>query len=193
MVSVLQWAVTYEHIPRYPTTALATAPGSDSVAFSPDGKILATWGAMQEVWPNELVWLWDVAGRRRIATFTVPSGSAARDQPPPAAVELAFSPGGKILAAWGDEERVWLWDVAGRQRIATITSPDTESVVFSPDGSTLAGVGEGKVWLWDVAGRRHTATITSPDTHSFALVAFSPDGKTLATGGEGIGLWQKPE
>src|SRR5918999_470740 len=88
MVSVLQWAVTYEHIPRYPTTALATAPGSDSVAFSPDGKILATWGAMQEVWPNELVWLWDVAGRRRIATFTVPSGSAARDQPPPAAVEL---------------------------------------------------------------------------------------------------------
>src|SRR5262249_8547424 len=57
------------------------------------------------------------------------------------------------------------------------------SVVFSPDGKTLAsGSEDDTLILWDVASRQplgppltgHIATVTS--------VAFSPDGKTLASG-----------
>ncbi|MGX4690710.1 nSTAND1 domain-containing NTPase [Streptomyces sp. JNUCC 63] len=66
-----------------------------------------------------------------------------------------------------------------------------KSVVFSPDGHTLATAGgDGSVRLWDPATGRARATLTG---HSDVVVsvAFSPDGHTLATaGGDGsVRLW----
>jgi WD40 repeat protein len=65
-----------------------------------------------------------------------------------------------------------------------------ESLVFSPDGRTLA-VGDtgGQVGLWDTASGRRTATLD--EGSSVYTVAFSPHGRTLAVGDDGdqVGLW----
>ena len=66
------------------------------------------------------------------------------------------------------------------------------SVVFSPDGQTLAsGSGLG-IQLWDANTGRHIRTLEG-HTDAVNSVVFSPDGQTLASGGGGfdktIRLW----
>lgn len=63
------------------------------------------------------------------------------------------------------------------------------SVVFSPDGTTLASASGGKVRLWDIDERKQVDVLNG---NSMAIsVDFSPDGRTLASGGyDGtIHLW----
>ena len=76
-----------------------------------------------------------------------------------------------------------------RNLIATLEghTQAVNSVVFSPDGTTLAsGAFDGKVVLWDVATRTNIATLGG---HTGTV--FSPDGTTLASGsGDGtVVLW----
>ncbi|WP_329521883.1 WD40 repeat domain-containing serine/threonine protein kinase [Spirillospora sp. NBC_01491] len=70
------------------------------IAFSRDGRLLATVGH------DATVRLWDVAGRREVGKPIGITGKASA---------VAFSPGGEVLAVGGDE-KVWLYDVAGRTR-----------------------------------------------------------------------------
>ena len=81
-------------------------PGSTvrSVAFSPDGRTLATGEASGHVG------LWDLATGHQTATLT--EGSFI--------YSVAFSPDGRTLAVGDHSGRVGLWDVATRQKIATL-------------------------------------------------------------------------
>ena len=154
-------------------TAVLTEPaGSDqSVAFSPDGKMLASAG-------NSSTYLWDVATRTRTAALACPQSTGVSS--------VAFSPDGKTLATGGFNGRTCLWDVATRTRTAVLTCPGrtgVQSVAFSPDGKTLAtGDGKGSTYLWDVATGTRTATLTDPGGRVAWSLAFSPDGQTLAVG-----------
>src|SRR5208282_2748410 len=65
------------------------------------------------------------------------------------------------------------------------------SVVFSPDGKTLAsGSLDNTIKLWDVARGKDLATLKG-HTSAVRSVRFSPDGKTLASGSDDntIKLW----
>jgi WD40 repeat protein/Flp pilus assembly protein TadD len=146
------------------------------VAFSPDGKTIATAG-----WDGAR--LWDAATLRPIGT--------PLPHPHPSPVEaVAFSPDGKTIATAGwDGAR--LWDAATARLIGTpLPHPSRcEAVAFSPDGKILATAGWDGARLWDAATLK---PIGAPLPHPSLVeaVAFSPDGRTIATAGSGgARLW----
>jgi WD40 repeat protein len=171
----IQWwnAATHRAIGP-PVTAFGGVYG---IAFSPDGRMLATAD------DNGRAQLWDVRTHRQIgAAMTVPG----------TAYSVAFSPDGSMLATASDEGTVRLWNVhtqrpVGPSLIAS-TGRDPSvgaayAVAFSPNGRILATAGgNGAVRLWNVQTHRQIgATMTVP--RGAYAVAFSPDGSMLAAGG----------
>ncbi|KAG1669783.1 hypothetical protein FOA52_001613 [Chlamydomonas sp. UWO 241] len=141
----------------------------NTLAFSPDGKTLATGSE------DATARLWDVATGKERAVLTGHSHGVTT---------LAFSPDGKTLATGSDDRTARLWDVATGKERAVLTghSEGVNTLAFSPDGKTLAtGSDDATARLWDVATGKERAVLTG---HSYSVMplAFSPDGKTLATG-----------
>jgi len=149
---------------------------SISVAFSPDGKIIASLG-------SGTIILWDVETRQPIG------------QPLSGYTDVAFSPDGKILASGSEDYTITLWDVETGQPFGQPLTGHTDSihsVAFSPDGKTLAsGSADSTIIVWDVETGQPIGQPLTGHTDSIHSVAFSPDGKTLASGSEDntIILW----
>lgn len=163
--------------------------GVSSVAFSPDGKWLASGS-------------WKIDG-------TVKLWNLNQLEPEPISFKgkghtdgitsVAFSPDGKTLASAGNDRKICLWNVE---------RPDTDpivlqnhngrvwSIAFSPDGKLLASASDDwELQVWNLENldpkypvhvrlKGHSAWVSS--------VAFSPDGKTLASGSfdRSIRLWR---
>ncbi|HTX26666.1 MAG TPA: serine/threonine-protein kinase [Streptosporangiaceae bacterium] len=148
-----------------------------SVAFSPDGKLLASANA------NGQVFLWDVPTGTLVATLTSP-GSGEADG-------VAFSPDGTLLAIGQGNRQVYVWSVATRRVDRTFSAASNiNGVAFSPDGQFLAGAGLPAI-IWNVATGQRYAAFYDPHGQNAGNVAFSPDGKVLAVvdGNERTYLW----
>ena len=165
--------------------------GANGVAFSPDGKILASASG------NLTVELWNAETGAHIATL---EGYDPHRGYIKQVFSLAFSPDGKILATGTWHGSIKLWDVATRTEITTFTLSAYRSrimsLAFSPDGKILASgitddwTGPNIIRLWDMATKTQLPPLVG-HTHGVQSVTFSPDGKTLASGSfdSTIRLW----
>jgi WD40 repeat protein len=161
------WDVTR---PRHPARLAVLSGGLSGAlwgeAFSPDGRVLAVASTTGLV-------LWNVTHPARPRLLRTLAAAPLRlDNPSPLPFgvsqnDLAFSPGGQMLASVSGSGQVTLWDVASPARavrIATLAGPrDTfAALAFSPRGNLLAGVTyHGSVLVFRVAGPGPPARVTA--------------------------------
>jgi WD40 repeat protein len=151
-----------------------------SVAFSPDGALLASGGGFAD----HTVRLWDTHTGESVRVIDAHKHIVWR---------IAFSPDGKTMATASEDGTLRLWEVATGKQLAELEKLDRAvyGAVFTPDGQTLASVdGYKAVKLWDAASRQQIGTLEGNQQLVQGL-AISPDGTLLVTGGgdSTVRLW----
>ncbi|HVS36318.1 MAG TPA: WD40 repeat domain-containing protein, partial [Gemmataceae bacterium] len=170
-----------EHaVARLGTVRLRHSGTVNGLAFSPDGKTLASAG------DDHLAVLWEVA-----------SGKQLRALPHPGPVRaVLFTPDGATLISADrhvddsrreTDSRVYLWDVQSGKEVRSLAMPRPNGLahmVLSLDGKRLFTSTEvGPVVCWDLADGREVWR-AKEDQDWCKCLALSPDGKTLAAGSD---------
>lgn len=150
----------------------------DSIAFSPDGRQMAS-----AYWDN-IVKLWNVATGECQGTLKGHNESVK---------SLAFSPNGHLIASASEDSTIKLWSIATGQYQRTIEEEDNDSVkllAFSPNKRQLiSSSSENTIRLWDVATGECQQTLKG-HSRSIDAIAFSPDGRQLALSSrDAVTLW----
>jgi eukaryotic-like serine/threonine-protein kinase len=178
-----QWEWRYlMRLCRVEPLVLRDDTGVNGVAFSPDGRRIASAGG------NGDVKIWDAGAGKVLQTI-----SGAHND---AVVSVAFHPDGNHVASVGADREVKVWDLRTGQEVfrgpcdAIRKFGSAYTVAFRPpDGRQLAAGSSGVVRIWDWEnGERSPLELPGHEYHSIP-VAFSRDGRRLATGG----AWRQPQ
>ncbi|MGE5341681.1 MAG: TIR domain-containing protein [Candidatus Omnitrophota bacterium] len=173
-----QWSSPLPLTDFHSSLTVSNSDTSYTVAFSPDGKIIAS-GAL-----DKIIRLWDVESGKEIQKLT---GHLNRVNC------VTFSPDGRILASGSDDNTVRLWNLSSGKEIRVFTGHSSwvNCVAFTGDGMGLAsGSSDGTIKLWDVSSGKEVRSFIG---HSGAIksIVFSHDKNILASGSDDqtIRLW----
>jgi WD40 repeat protein len=150
-----------------------------TVAFSPDGRTLASGGEFGAVHT------WDAETGKAVASYVGHAGPVR---------QAAYLSADALVSASADKQAI-VWNLNPSWRlervIGNIADPDTlvdrvAAVDFHPDGTLLAAAGGvpsrgGELKIFRVADGALVRAIADPHTDAVASVAFSPDGRFLAS------------
>ncbi len=146
----------------------------DTIAFSPDGKLLASGDGLPDGNPRPpfAIRLWDAKTGREVRRC---AGHPTRIQ------VLAFSRDGKRLLSSTGGGSLHIWDVAsGKDALPFREHEQVFSIVFSPDGRALASGGlDGMVQLWEPASGNPARLFGSDPRHRVWRVGFTSNGRAL--------------
>ena len=180
------WDITDPARPA-PLAAIDNRDIVRSIAFSPDGGVLAVGG--DNITSGASLHLWGVTDPRK------PQRLAAISSGPGTVAAVAFSPAAPLLAATGPYPgTTYLWNITDPGRPASLPSlaKGSLSLTFSPDGRTLATpdqalretrAADNEVELWNVIDPRNPAafaTVGFPSFLGIGSVVISPDARTMA-------------
>ncbi len=157
------------------TTLLGQGDQVTDVAFSPDGKTLATAGI------DGTVKLRLVERDWRVRATLKPPTQKTRDEP---AFRLAFGPGGHWLAVGLGGGAIEIWDLQSLRMTHRLRAHDVKqhgvAVVVSPQDAALIAVSPDAVQVWDTETFQVRKTFAVPPKAWPA--ALSADGRLLAVG-----------
>jgi WD40 repeat protein len=144
------------------------AGGVLTVAFSPDGRLLAS-GSF-----DGTVRLWDASTGKALHALTGHGQEIS---------SVAFSPDSKVLASGSWDHTIRLWDVVKGEHLQQRQGHDGEvmNLAIAPDGRLAAAVcSDHTIRLWSLVTREQLHVLRGP-TDWVLTAAFSPDGKLLAS------------
>lgn len=111
---------------------------------------------------------------------------------------IAISPDEQTIVSGSLDGTIKLWNVQSGSLINTLRSQRVSTLVFSPDGRTLASASRVQRWadgassppgvqFWDVATQQYIFRLGNEPVRA---IAFSHDGQLLATGSNKTQIWQ---
>jgi WD40 repeat protein/serine/threonine protein kinase len=157
-----------------PIADIAAHPTEANVAaFSPDGQTLASSG------DDGVVKVWNLATRE--CAFSVAAHPGVQGV-------VLFSRDGRFLVVVSMDGKGLLLDArTGTEKERFLLPPGTYlNMALSPDGTTLAVVGDDRALLWSLSEHSVTRSLEGI-AGRLQGVAFSHDGNTLAVGNEALG------
>jgi dipeptidyl aminopeptidase/acylaminoacyl peptidase len=159
------------------------------VAYSPDGRWLATAGGDPGQYGAARLWVAEPGGGGKPVRDLVESADSL--------FAVAFSPDSKLVAAGGADRAIRVWEVETGKLVATIEDHAdwVLDLAFSPDSKRLASASRDKTSkVFDVVKRESLVTFPGHAEAVYA-VTFAPDGKSVATGGSDnqVRIWRPEE
>jgi WD40 repeat protein len=135
------------------------------ITYSPDSSKIA----MRT--NNHKIVIWDTATGREIKRL-VGHNNYIQD--------IIFSPNGRQLASYALDKTIKTWDISSGELLRSFPSASASSIVYSPDGSRIAGTEARTIKIWNSANGSEIRTL-SGHTRPIYSVAYSPNGKYIIT------------